>query len=947
MRCAMANDVFANIAASGIGGRKELLYDPEPPKIKRKKCALKAGDFTPAEVERKISTRDELYSELAKMKEQYVPFLKNFAPEIKSYKERIEITDFTLDGNEKITLPHYMGPLGYAKKVYESEFTISEVSADKAYYATFGGVDYKATVYVNGECVGMHEGFFSPFEFEISRVVKAGVNTLRVVCENDCIYGGSPFDKDVKLEGDKLYAATGLGWDDAMVGWHHCPPGMGIYNKVGIEIRPRTHFSNIFVRPMTKKSKAEVWAEVQCADYAHNHVSFNISLFGQNFEKSVFESDHYVPKTMMTVGRGDSLTEADVKDSLGGGIPMPAQYGKNVFKFTIDIPDAKIWDLTTPYLYQLQLELVLSGEVIDAGKSTFGMRSFTQDIDSKPRGMFYLNGRKIRLRGANTMGFEQQDVLRGDFEQLIDDILLAKLCNMNYLRLTQRPVQDEVYAYCDMLGLMTQTDLPLFGCMRRSKFAEGIRQAEEMERLIRNHPCNVIISYINEPFPNASNKPHRHLNREELETFFTCCDKAVRLQNPDRVIKHVDGDYDPPCESLPDNHCYPMWYNGHGIDAGKLHRGYWLSIKPDWYCGCGEFGAEGLDFADLMRRRYPKDWLTEPFFPGNIVYAQTGNFYHFFYDKQESIEDWVEASQEHQGFSTKLMAEAFRRNNLMITFAIHLFIDAWPSGWMKTIMDCERNPKKAYFEYRNALEPLTLSLRTDRFTYYEGEKIDIEAFICNDTELSSKNYKIVYELYSEGKGVMRGEMPARFSACEAKYSSSACLVAPKTDDRTKYLLRAILVNENGEAVTYKEQSFEVFKHVEYTKNEKLHLITDLPAGEHIIAGEKVVVKECGMLPLHFASRRTGHPAVASLEPRDVSYFYDKREDMITPLLKKTFVADGFTPILLSGNKDENGDWQEVLAAAEKVVDGVRTVICMVELRTENPIAERLLAEFNK
>lgn len=53
--------------------------------------------------------------------------------------------------------------------------------------------------------------------------------------------------------------------------------------------------------------------------------------------------------------------------------------------------------------------------------------------------MFYLNGRSIRLRGANTMGFEQQDVLRGDLPQLIDDILLAKLCNMNFLRLTQRP----------------------------------------------------------------------------------------------------------------------------------------------------------------------------------------------------------------------------------------------------------------------------------------------------------------------------------------------------------------------------------------------------------------------------------------------------------------------------------------------------------------------------
>lgn len=211
------------------------------------------------------------------------------------------------------------------------------------------------------------------------------------------------------------------------------------------------------------------------------------------------------------------------------------------------------------------------------------------------------------------MGFEQQDVLRGDLPQLIDDILLAKLCNMNFLRLTQRPVQDEVYEYCDKLGLMTQTDLPLFGVMRRFRVPEGIRQAEELARMVRKHPCNVVVSYINEPFPNANNEPHRHLIRPELENFFTCCDLVVKLSNPDQVIKHVDGDYDPPTDGIPDNHCYPMWYNGHGIDIGRLHRGYWLPVKPGWYYGCGEYGAEGLDSAEVMEERYPREWLREPF----------------------------------------------------------------------------------------------------------------------------------------------------------------------------------------------------------------------------------------------------------------------------------------------------------------------------------------------
>lgn len=941
----MANDVFADIAAGGIGGRQEELYNPEPPKFKKRACRLEDDGISPLYTVKKTDTREELYAELSKMREKYAPYLERHAPEMQKYTKRIEITEFVLNGEKKVTLPHYEGPQGYAVKTYETTFEIPEIDRGAAYYVNFGGVDYIATVYINGVCVGIHEGFFSPFEFEIGEAIKAGTNTLKVVVKNDCIYGGNAFAEFASVEGDKLYAATGLGWDDPEVGWHHCPPGMGIYNKVGIEIRPRLHISDVYVRPMPADGKAEVWIEVESADHLQKDILFRMSLYGENFRETVFENAEFVPMTMLTVGRGDSLTEAQVKDGLGQGIPMPAQYGKNVYKFTFDIQDMKVWEPDTPYLYQIQITLVSGGVPIDSGKRTFGMRSFTEDFDGEIKGMFYLNGRKIRLRGANTMGFEQQDVLRGDFSQLVDDILLAKLCNMNFLRLTQRPVQDEIYDYCDRLGLMTQTDLPLFGCMRRSKFCEGVRQCEEMERMVRSHPSNVVISYINEPFPNAKNEPHRHLTRKELEEFFRACDIAVKLQNPDRVIKHIDGDYDPPCESLPDNHCYPMWYNGHGIDAGRLHKGYWLSIKPGWYCGCGEFGAEGLDFPDVMRECYPKEWLKEPFFPGNIVRAQTGNFYYFFFDKQDDMESWVRASHEHQYFATKLMTEAFRRNDLMITFAIHLFIDAWPSGWMKTIMDCRRNPKPAYFAYRNALEPMMISLRTDRFTYYCGEKISIETYVCNDTQKSG-NYRVIYELYNEkGAKIAGGGSDISVEKCKADYACSAEFTAPDTEDREKLVLKAILLDIDGNVVTYNTQEIEVFRHVEVKKNENVELITMLEPGEYTIAGETVKVKECGMLPLHFASRKTGHPAVSDLRPKDVSWFYNAKEDMITPVLYSTFTAEGFTPILISGNKDDKGDWTSALAAAEKIYDGKKYIICQVDLRTENPVAERLLAAF--
>ena len=932
----MKNDTFANIAKNGIGGRSELLYQPEPMKFDKKISKLEKSTQEPIKTAAKISTPEELSTELNKMKRRYASFLEEHAPICSDVSKRIPIQEFLCDG-EVVTIPHYGGPVGNAVKIYETEFVLDKFDS-KAVYICFLGADYKASIYINDVCVGIHEGFFSPFEYEITERVRAGVNKLKVVLENDFIYMGNAFAHGEATEGDKLYAATGLGWDDPEVGWHHCPPGMGIYNDVFVEVRNRVNLTDLYVRPMPENSAAEIWTEVKNADYTTKEIEFNISIYGLNFEEAVIENYRYIPSTVKTVGLGDSLTEAAVKDILGKGMPMPLKNGSNLYKIPVTMNNFKLWELDSPYLYQLQLEVWHDGKLMDKKCCNFGMRSFTQDVENKPYGMYYLNGKKIRLRGANTMGFEQQDVMQNDFCQLIDDILLAKLCNMNFLRLTQRPVQKEVYDYCDKLGLMTQTDLPLFGCMRRTKLAEGVRQAEEMEKLIRSHPCNVVVSYINEPFPNANNQPHRHMSRDELERFFDACDIAVRLHNPDRVIKHVDGDYDPPSKTMPDNHCYPMWYNGHGIDIGRLHKGYWLDIKPDWYCGCGEYGAEGLDFADVMREEYPSEWLSEPFNPNNIVNAQTGNFYRFFFDKGDSLEDWVNKSQSYQAFATKMMTEAFRRNPKMISFAIHLFIDAWPSGWMKTIMDCRRTPKPAYFAYRNALEPIMLSLRTDRFTYYEGEKISVECYVCNDT-FKSEKYKVIYEL--DG---MRAETNAEITSCDVTYVSNAEFVIDEVSDREECILKAILLDEKDNVVTWNSLKIEVFSAVEVKENPNTEIIFDLQPGEYEIAGETVKVKECGMLPLHFASRKTGHAAVKDFNEKDFSYWYDEKVDMITPILRNTFIADGFVPILLSGNTDDEGNWIEMLVCGEKLYNGKRYIICNVDLRQENPVAKRFLKQ---
>lgn len=991
-------DRFASIAAGEIGSSRTPLVHPKPVPKNGKKFPLSKAEGSPDKVYKKTNTKQELDKIIDKLKEKYAPFLEKRSPSPENDRKKTELSvfDFRMatdadrrdfasvllgDGRwEKITVPHYDGPVGYAVSYYKTEFT-SHLPEGRALFLHFQCSDYITEVYVNGTLAGTHEGFFSPFEFDISELVRDGRNTLLVIVKNDFKYGGdSPRSADfAHCEGDKLYAATGFGYDDPLEGWHHCPAGMGICGKVYLEERPRTFISDIFVRPIPDNSEIELWTTIFRCDYpGEGDFALSYSAFGENFESTLISDKTYRPQTFHHADFGDVMTEDDIGRETDEDHPVvfPKLYhGENTVKFRIKIPDFRKWTPDEPYLYSAQISIYIKGKKTDSAQKTFGMRTFELDTKGSTKGMFYLNGESIRLRGANTMGFEQQDVLRGDFDMLLYDMLMAKACNMNFLRITQRPVQEEIYDLCDRIGLMIQTDLPLFTVIRRTKFAEVIRQCEEMEKLIRPHACCVLVSYMNEPMQNGNDNPFRHVIRSEQDMIFRACDDAVHMLNPDRAIKHIDGDYDPPDEGFPDSHCYCTWYNGHGIDMGALYRGNWLGIKNGWYCGCGEFGAEGLDPVSLMRRRYPKDWLPQnpeeekSWSPSRIINAQSGNMHYFFYDTQDNLEDWVRESHIWQEKATRLMTGAFRRNPLMTSFAIHLFIDAWPSGWMKTIVDCERNPKPAFYAYMDELTPLSVSLRTDRKTFFSGETASAEVFICNDTHKISSGHSLTFELISDD-GALRakGSAPAEFSGNSAFMQGEVTFTVPDVTAREKYTLRAILKDKNGAVLHYCDESLEFFapeasekgtaiiikgkyefetrkdEIISLTENGKTVIVEALSAGEYNVDGASFKVKNCGMRALHFVSRKTGHPLVKDFEKNDFSFWYDEKADMMTPLVRQTFTGEGFVPILTSGNTLSGSAWGKPLFPAlicgEIPLGRGKLIVSTLELEKHlsNPVA---------
>lgn len=806
-----STDVFEQIAQ----GKTEIVpgviqcLPPKLPDIALPWDAKASEPFQPAE---KMRTQAQLDAELKKMREQYAPFMDDIAPPIDTLRRKIDLKefdwryetpedagsiDYPLQGKgrwEKVKIPHYWGPMDDAVSYYRTEIDIPAAMIEQgALVVHFQGVDYIAEVFMNGHRLGSHEGLFDAFEFDIRPHVTPGKNVLLVKVVNQPIQMGNNFNlgPDRKF-GRKFAAAGGPGWNEAGQGWHMCPPGFGIYQRAWIESRAASSVRDIFVRPLPQKNLAELWLEVEQG--TDKPVEISYSLYGQNFKATLAEN------------KKDDST------------PLVEPTGARLYKIPIPISAEQLrwWSPEEPWLYQIQVKLSQDGKVIDRAKKQFGMRTFVQSTTSTPKGRFYLNGKEVRLRGALMMGNLMQCVMREDFDQLRDDILIAKIANLNFWRMLQQPCQEEVYDYFDRLGMMAQSDLPIFVGIWREQAEEGLREAGALERLVRSHPSNVIVSYINEPTFNFNPAVKDvMLPRDELTALFHRFDKAVLALNPDQVIKWVDGDYPNLSEGYSDHHCYSLWYKGHGMPFREIYRGAWIPSREGWMRGCGEYGAEGLESIAFMKKNFPKEWTEVApdgsWNPKRIARNQTERLGPpWFGFTPRTMEEWVEASQNHQYWALRLGVDAIRRDPNMNSFAGSLLMDAWPAGWLKHVMDSDRQAKRGFYAYRDALAPLRVNLRPDRFYYFSGEPVRVGIWICNDTQDTYAGATLRYQVKLGGRVIKTGESPAKIDACAPVFEGFLKFDAPDVDKRHPMEIQVGLFDGKGKNLNDDSYTLDVF-----------------------------------------------------------------------------------------------------------------------------------------
>jgi beta-glucuronidase len=105
-------------------------------------------------------------------------------------KDKTDMVEYDFDKSETLKVPGdwnsqkeklelYEGTIWYKK-----DFDYTALTNGKRLFVHFGAVNYKAVVYLNGYKLGEHEGGFTPFNFEITGIVKEKGNFLVVKADN-------------------------------------------------------------------------------------------------------------------------------------------------------------------------------------------------------------------------------------------------------------------------------------------------------------------------------------------------------------------------------------------------------------------------------------------------------------------------------------------------------------------------------------------------------------------------------------------------------------------------------------------------------------------------------------------------------------------------------------------------------------------------------------------
>ena len=330
---------------------------------------------------------------------------------------------------------------------YLKNFDVPAGWEGKDVFLEFEGVYMTAMVYINGSHAATNLHGYAGFYVQAKDLLHYGAsNEIKVIANNP-----TPNSR-----------------------WYS---GSGIYRSVNLLVGNDVHFLNDGVRATTKMATAEeaiVEIESKLVNLTRTKQKIAVKTM-LCFDGSVVKED----AVTLTLFAED----------------------KETVRQNLRIVEPALWNIDTPNLYDLKVEILSGDTVLDTFCDRIGLRTLTLDAEQGLR----INGVVIKQKGT-CIHHDNGVIGAATFADAEDRrARQMKEAGFNAVRSAHHPMSPEMLRACDKYGLVVMDELSdvWYEHKNRNDFATyfDLLWEQEIERIVAkdyNHPCVILYSTGNE-----------------------------------------------------------------------------------------------------------------------------------------------------------------------------------------------------------------------------------------------------------------------------------------------------------------------------------------------------------------------------------------------------------------------------------------------------------------
>jgi len=289
-------------------------------------------------------------------------------------------------------IEHTWNPVGS----YKRNFTVPAEWKDKEVFLHFGAVSSAFYVWVNEEMVGYFQDSKTPAEFNITKYLRKGRNSLAV---------------EVYRWSDGSYLEDQDFWRLS-----------GIQRSVFLHARPETYIRDFFAKGDIENN------------YSDGRLDLEVLLAGNGGNENFIVDISLFEDELKLFSESKDVTLSD---------------GKASVSIARTVPEINRWSAEKPNLYSLVISLKdKNGKTLESVSSRIGFRK-VEIVNSQ----LLVNGVAVYLKGTN---LHEHDDVNGhvvDEATILKDIRVMKSNNINAVRTSHYPQQELWYEMCDKYGL--------------------------------------------------------------------------------------------------------------------------------------------------------------------------------------------------------------------------------------------------------------------------------------------------------------------------------------------------------------------------------------------------------------------------------------------------------------------------------------------------------------